>query len=129
MATEFEIVQQGEDIQAVKIGFSWPALFFSWIWAFVFKIWGWGAAVLALTIAVNVIGELAARGPGALGLGVVLAIAWIGVIVWFAAKANAIKKRHFINRGYRQQPGVFNAASKAAAVDAFRERAGADPSR
>ena len=34
--------------QAVKQGFAWPVFFFSWIWAFVKKMWGLGFAFLGI---------------------------------------------------------------------------------
>lgn len=37
-------------IEAVKQGWSWPAFFFCWIWAFVKKMWGIGICLLAVVI-------------------------------------------------------------------------------
>ena len=34
--------------QAVKQGFSWPAFFFTWIWAFVCKLWVPGSIMLVI---------------------------------------------------------------------------------
>ena len=29
-------------IEAIKVGFSFPAFFFGWIWMFIKKLWGYG---------------------------------------------------------------------------------------
>ena len=35
-------------IEAIKVGFSFPAFFFGWIWMFIKKLWGYGCLFLFL---------------------------------------------------------------------------------
>jgi len=38
------------EIEIVKDGFSWPALFFSWIWGFISKLWIHASVMLVATL-------------------------------------------------------------------------------
>ena len=57
--------------EAVKVGFSWPAFFFSWIWMLVKKLWGfaglWFVLYLVLSI-IEVATDEAGSEPGLQGI-------------------------------------------------------------
>ncbi len=53
MSREFEIfTKPSVSAVAVKRGFSWPGLFFNWIWAFSRGLWFHGAVLLAINLAI-----------------------------------------------------------------------------
>lgn len=41
------------EMKAVKIGFSWPGFFFTWLWAFIKELWEFGAAILLALMFAN----------------------------------------------------------------------------
>jgi hypothetical protein len=45
------------DFEAVKIGFSWPALFFSFVWMLAKKLWKFAALWIVAYAACSFLGE------------------------------------------------------------------------
>ena len=44
--------------EAIKQGFSWPGFFFTWIWAFVKKLWADGVILLLVTVILQGLGQV-----------------------------------------------------------------------
>ena len=85
--------------EAVKQGWSWPAFFFSFIWAMVKKIWGLGVGVLIGTLVFGFIVGAAGGGEGGDALINIVAII---VNVIFGMNGNSWREKNLISRGYEQ---------------------------
>lgn len=83
----FQHPTSGYDV--VKNGWSWPAFFFTWIWAFVKKLWLIGVIVFLF-------GILASSIPEAWLLGEVLISIVMGV------KGNELRVKRLADAGYEQ---------------------------
>lgn len=98
--------------EAVKQGWSWPAFFFSVVWAMVKKQWALAVLVLIGTLAVRVL--VGASDSGQTGEGLVNLIGFIINLV-FGAAGNSWHERNLISRGY-QFSNTVSAANAEGAV-------------
>ena len=93
--------------EAIKVGFSWPALFFTWIWAFIKKLWIHGSVL----IVANIIGSSlasatndASRGADA---GVMILLGLFGIACFLAPSVvagiygNKWRETSMTARGYK----------------------------
>jgi hypothetical protein len=97
----FDLYQGREysgQLEAVKRGFSWPALCFGWAWAFARGMPGLGAALLAADLGLAW-AETVLTGP-------MWPVEWLGLV--FLAKALAVgalangwRRRQLVRQGYR----------------------------
>ena len=85
--------------EVVKTGFSWPAFFFSWIWAFIKKLWGYGFAVLGILIVLALI-EGGFELEGSEGGVWVMILIQLGVLIWFGQMGNKWRNSNLKKRGY-----------------------------
>jgi hypothetical protein len=83
------------EAELVEEGFCWPALFFGPIWAAWHGLWLPGLALLAVTAALSLIGQV---WPGAEAITSVLGLA---VAVLFAGEANDLRRRRLARAGWR----------------------------
>ena len=79
--------------EAVKKGWSWPAFFFTWIWAFIKKLWLIGVIVFLF-------GILASSIPEAWLVGELLISIVMGV------KGNELRVKRLTDSGYAQVTNV-----------------------
>lgn len=84
-------------IEAVKQGWSWPALFFTFIWAFVKRMWMLGGAVLALAFLVSIVLESIADPATVDGLSNVIGIV---VSIVFGLRGNIWRENNLLSRGF-----------------------------
>ncbi len=77
------------DLEAVKKGWSWPAFFFTWIWAFVKRLWLIGVIVLLF-------GILASSIPEAWLVGELL------ISIVMGAKGNELRVKRLQETGYEK---------------------------
>jgi len=100
--------------EAVKQGWSWPALFFSWIWAFIKKMNAIGGAVLGGFILLGILSG--ANGEDSAGaLDTVMGLATLAVPVVFGVNGNAWREKNLLSRGYEFK-GTVTAPTDEAAV-------------
>ena len=85
--------------EVVKMGFSWPAFFFTWLWAFIKKLWGYGLAALGLLF-VFVIIEAEFQLEGSRGGVLVMSLFQLGVLIWFGQMGNKWRTSNLKKRGY-----------------------------
>lgn len=85
--------------EAVKQGWSWPAFFFGFIWAFVKKLWALGAGVLIAIFMLGFILGLADAGEGAEALINIVAII---INVVFGVNGNQWRSKNLLSRGFEQ---------------------------
>ena len=81
-------------IEAVKIGWSWPAFFFSWIWAFVKGLNAIGATIL---IAAILLGIMSMESQFADAL---ITIGGLSVSIWLGAQGNELRTNNLRKKGY-----------------------------
>lgn len=86
--------------QAVKQGFSWPAFFFNWIWAFVKRMWGEGFVFLGVNIVLTLIEKLFEREGSNAGILIIL-FAQIGFFIFIGVKANEWRRNELTKRGFK----------------------------
>jgi hypothetical protein len=92
---------------AVKDGFSWPAFFFSFLWALTQKLWLIAVILFLAELAVGLVTDMLDVATAiAISLGVMLIVGWIG---------NDLKRRGLARRGLVEQ-GVVMALSREEAV-------------
>ncbi len=84
-----------DQIAFVKEGFSWPALFFPFIWVLWHRMWwvllGW----LAVAVATTLVAELVPETDTAVGVFSVL------FTLWFALEANGLRRWSLEQKGWR----------------------------
>lgn len=85
--------------EAVKQGWSWPAFFFSFIWAMVKKQWALGVSVL---IGLLVFGFIVGAAAGDEGGGALINIVSIIINIIFGINGNSWREKNLISRGYEQ---------------------------
>lgn len=91
-------------IEAVKQGWSWPAFFFSIIWAMIKKMWALGGGFLVAFFILGLILGIAGAEEGvADGL---INIAGIIVNIVFGINGNAWREKNLLSRGFEFQDTV-----------------------
>lgn len=93
---------------AVKSGFSWPAFFFTWIWAFTKKLWGAGLIYLVLFLISNLLYSIFdglhaehKADQSYILLMVVTVLFQIGLVISIGAKGNDWRCNALSKRGYK----------------------------
>ena len=106
--------------QAVKVGFSWPGLFFSGIWLLLKRLWGHALVFLSITIVLSFIETGFEKDQNIAGMVIVLWLE-IGMYIFVGVKGNDwhaanLQKRGFelVNTVEAETPGA--AISKVAAL-------------
>ena len=96
----FEVYERDDyKVQAVKVGFSWPAFFFVGIWAFVKGLVAIGFALLfAASVMGGIFQAAAGSDPGA---GLVVFLLTIGFRIFVASRGNDWRRKHLLGNGYR----------------------------
>lgn len=102
--------------EAVKQGFSWPGFWFTWIWAFVKKLYGIGVVLLMSLIVLRVLIETRE-----------LALVWLGavgslvVVLIVGFQGNSWRENKLMDRGY-QQVETLQAENAEAAIARLIQR-------
>ena len=100
-------------IEAVKQGWSWPAFFFSFIWAMVKKMWALGVGFFAAFFILGIILGLAGVKENAAN-GLINIAAIIANIV-FGVNGNAWREKNLLSRGFEFR-GTVTAANPDGAM-------------
>lgn len=91
--------------EAVKVGFSWPAFFFGWLWLLSKKLWGFAGAVfgtiLLLLAFAALVGASDARDATVVGY-LVIAIGSLALVLLPALKGNDWRETNLSKRGYER---------------------------
>jgi ABC-type transport system involved in multi-copper enzyme maturation permease subunit len=106
---------------AVKSGFSWPGFFFTWIWAFVSRLWFIGAVLLAVYLGLAGIAFGAFKGDA-----LVCAILSLACQLVVGIKGNTWRSKSLESRDY-QYLCTAPANSPAAAMAKLQQVTGAIP--
>lgn len=107
---QYKIYRNDEgEIEAVKRGWSWPAFFFTWMWALFKRLW----LVAGVTLAAFI--------PVALLFSDFAALANLASLFIFGLYGNAWREKNLAGRGF-QHVGDISAAKPAAAIELFLAR-------
>jgi len=106
--------------RAIKYGFNWAPLFFSWIWCFfIAKIYGWGSACLSFFIIGRLVGTLIdpTHNPSDLFfLILVFGVFEFSFAIWFAANANNFRRKKYTELGYKLVQKLVSAPNRHQAI-------------
>jgi hypothetical protein len=111
--------------EAVKQGWSWPAFFFSCIWAMVKKMWGLGAGVLIAFLVLGFV--IGASGAGS-GGDALINIASIIANIIFGVNGNKWREGNLPTRGYEYKETV-TAANPEGAIALYMKENGTGQNR
>lgn len=111
--------------QAVKQGWSWPAFFFTWIWASAKRMWVLGSGVFALFMLLNVMGALTGT-QGAAAFLPFSTLVTLGTAVVLGVNGNRWRASNLRARGYALAATV-TAPGPDAALALAREAPSAEP--
>ena len=93
-----------QGLQAVKIGFSWPAFFFSVIWMIVHRLWRIAAIWTGLYIVTHFVEGFVETIEDStlmfLLLAAVVLIAWLALWLVPGYKGNSWREKKLLRRGY-----------------------------
>lgn len=85
-------------VEAVKQGGSWPAFFFSFIWACVKGMWALGIGIFVALFVVGLIFEFS--GTDETASNGIINLATIVVATVFGAQGNAWREKNLLSRGF-----------------------------
>jgi tetratricopeptide (TPR) repeat protein len=104
----FTVYKNDKVVEVVGVGFSWPAFFFTWIWAFVKKMYGLGTVgMLIFMVAVNTISIV--------NIGLLILLSLI-----LGLKANEWKASHLRKRGFVKGREVITMSKEDAILACFK---------
>jgi uncharacterized membrane protein YtjA (UPF0391 family) len=94
-----------QGIEAVKVGFSWPAFFFGFIWMLVKKLWGfagaWFVSYMLLAIIEAAMGQTGDSGAQLI-VYLILFVGYLALWLFPAFKGNQWREANLSKRGYQR---------------------------
>ena len=106
-------------IEAVRVGFSWPALFFGILWMLAKRLWGlagiWFVALIVLSLVEKVADQSREDGAQAL-VYLILAVAYFALRLIPAFHGNKWKEKDLSKRGFEHSAETVQAETADAAV-------------
>lgn len=92
--------------ETIKNGWSWPAFFFSWVWAFFTQLWSIGFLLLIasafFTISFSILGEYQHSTSASKNIGGFLAIAWVAMRIMLGAYGNEWRRKQLERNGFKK---------------------------
>lgn len=110
---------QGES-EAVKVGWSWPAFFFSWIWALVKKMWGLGIGAFVAFFMLGVIEgavEVGSTQDTAMTVSLIVNLVVFVAVILFGVHGNRWRETNLQSRGFEFKSDVTAQNPEAAIAD------------
>ena len=105
--------------EAVKQGFSWPALFFTVIWAFFKKMWGNGGVLLGVFLLLN-LGATAFWAEGSESGAVLMDLLMVALCVFVGFNGNDWRRSDLSRRGFDKIQSVQAETPEAAIGNAAK---------
>lgn len=113
-------------IEAVKQGWSWPAFFFSWIWALIKQLWMVAVLIIAYAIISSIVIQLMTPSydyyeyggedlSQAFLLKSISLLIQLGIAIFLGVKGNSLREANLIKRGY-ECIGNINAVNPDSAI-------------
>ena len=89
---------------AIKHGFNWTPLFFTWIWCFfTAKLYGWGSVCFSVFVTGRIVGTVVipSHNPSDFfWLILVYSVFEFSFAIWFASNANNFRRNHYTHLEY-----------------------------
>ena len=112
--------------EAIKQGFSWPACFFTWIWAYIKRLWGLGTGLLIVQLILSTLAEAALfGGPESVGWSLITLVLLIGLGLYVGANGNAWRETSMVGHGFELAGSVQAESPEGAIALALRAGKGA----
>ena len=112
-----------QGLVAVKVGFSWPAIFFGFFWMLVKRLWGivalWFLGYLAMVF-LEAMQKASGDGVFALVMALVVFAGYLGLWLVPGFKGNAWRETNLAKRGYEVIATVQAATPDAALANGMR---------
>jgi hypothetical protein len=105
--------------EAVKKGFSWPAFFFTWVWAFIKKLWIPGIGIFVALLVVIVIQDVSAQKHAEFMVFIAF-LAQLGMQYWVGENGNSWRAESMIERGFSLIAGSAASTPDAAIAEISR---------
>jgi len=86
--------------EAVKLGFSWPGFFFTWLWAFIKKLFVIGTVLLVAVLGLRLLME-AGRQTGEPALMWLGGIGTLVVCIGIGIQGNTWRENNLVKRGFQ----------------------------
>ena len=97
--------------EAVKQGFSWPAFFFNWIWAFVKKMWVNGLIIIGINVGFSIIESALSGDTGGI---LIILVAQLGFFIFIGKNGNEWRRDSLKKRGFEHLKTVLAESPDAA---------------
>lgn len=107
--------------EAVKNGFSWPAFFFTWIWAFIKKLWGHGI-VLMVVLTILIVAESVFELMENIGGVLIICVLAIGAFLFVGFNGNTWLTRSMARRGFEFVAGSMAKTPDAAIAEMLNQK-------
>ena len=85
--------------EAVKVGYSWPGCFFTCIWAFIKKLWGYGLGLLGIIVFLTIIDGVFENEKSNIAKFVAF-LFQIGLYIFVGFKGNEWRENNLRKRGF-----------------------------
>jgi len=115
--------------KAVKNGFSWSAMLFGTIWAWINGMVGVGLCLLFLAILLKIVGAFLGAIGGGAGAIFSLFLIDIPVLVWIGKSGNNWKKSSLEKKGYKLMQANAPASSPSEAIQIYKSKMSKDEYR
>jgi hypothetical protein len=106
--------------EAVKIGFSWPGFFFSWIWMLFKRLWGWALVCFLSLCVLNVLSDGYYQAYNDAGM-IFVILMKLAIIIMVGIFGNELRTRNLMARGYHLITTTKASNPDAAIADVTRE--------
>ena len=112
-------------IETIKVGFSFPAFFFGWIWMFIKKLWGYGCLFLFLQFLIVGFDEMAttAMEEGEFGMSFFVLAFYTTVLVTAGINGNKWWSATLLKCGFTREDTI-QASNKDAALALYANKTG-----
>ena len=88
------------DVEAIKNGFSWPALFFNFIWAYLKRLRLLGTALLVIGVTIGA-GQGVLESSGNFGGSLVLSLINLAIALWVGFNGYRLRRDSMVRRQYK----------------------------
>ena len=96
----YDVYRNGAgDHEAIKIGFSWPAFFFNFIWAYLKRLRLLGTALLVIGVMIS-IRQGVLEISGEFGGATVLSLINLAIAIWVGVNGNRLRRDSMVRRQY-----------------------------
>lgn len=86
--------------EVIKNGFSWPAFFFTWIWAFIKKLWSYGVGFIVVLFLLLMIESIFFQKADSSGGALIMLVLQVAIFLFFGINGNRWRSESMERRGY-----------------------------